>query len=365
VKLIDVIAQLHLAVPRITNLFTEELTVASLTSSGTTATLVTTTEHNLVTGQCINISGALTPNTITTLTQTDNIASAETAANHDLTEGFIGAPIDEVFIEGANEADYNGTHELLTVPNRRNFTYQIANDPASPATGSPILLENLKYGYNGLHIVTVVDATTVTYTLPKAQGSPAGGDIVCRVSPRITGSITPDRAIDAYTRQQSNKMWAFVTLGNRFASKDRAEDNDTTAAPGKGMDYRQLVIQPVAVYVFIPSSDDIGGRAARDQAEEILPILCSSLLRVRLPTGFSESAYSGLVFSSDNFYAYNGAFYVHEYIFESTSYIAYADTYVPDFGVAFREITSDIISSISNEIIMTDGVNLDDDPIST
>lgn len=360
-KASDVVKQLWNVLPTLTDLFTDDLTVVSITSSVTTATVTTSVAHGLATGDVARIFGTLVPNTITTLTQVDNIASATTATPHDLTEGFSDTKIDPLTIEGATEAEYNGSHQLLTVPDRNNFTYQITGDPSSPATGSSILLEDLKFGYNGLFIVTVTGPTTFTYTIPQPLGSPAGGTIFCRVRPRIGDLISQERAAQIYTEHPPAELVLFVVPGERVANKDRSTLTDATNTIGKGTDFRQLVIQPIALYLFIPTSDQLGAGQARDLANDLIVPLSSSLLRVLFPSGFIEQPYSGIVFNSDNFAAYNGSLYVHQYIFEATEYITYPDTEAPDLGVAFRDIDMSFDSDFSGEEIMTAKVNLDDD----
>ena len=68
--------------------------VTSITRSGTTATVTSTTTHGLVTG-------------------------------------------DTVIMSGATETDYN-IEATVTVTSTTTFTYEVANSPTTPATGSPI-----------------------------------------------------------------------------------------------------------------------------------------------------------------------------------------------------------------------------------
>jgi hypothetical protein len=70
-------------------------TVASLTRSGSTATLTTSTAHGFTTGQ-------------------------------------------KVVVSGAAQADYNGAF-TVTVTNPTEFTYTVANSPATPATGTILI----------------------------------------------------------------------------------------------------------------------------------------------------------------------------------------------------------------------------------
>lgn len=86
------------------HVFPDDISVSSITRSGTTATVTTATDHNLVVG-------------------------------------------DFVYIEGANEGDYNGIVEILTAPTSTTFTYEVENSPSSPATGTITMTEqSLSFG---------------------------------------------------------------------------------------------------------------------------------------------------------------------------------------------------------------------------
>lgn len=357
----DVVKQLWAVVPLLTNLFTDELALISITSSGTTATVTTSVAHGLTTGDIANISGSKVPLDIVSLTQVDNLVTAETTSKHDLTEGFADTTVSPIEIIGATETDYNGIFPLLTQTDRTHFTYQITGDPSSPATGSPQLLENLKFGYNGLHTVTVTGATTFSYSLKQPLGSPAAGTIICRVRPRIAGVINVERAGEAYTKQGANKLWAFVTLDERVANKSRATTNDAVDDPNFGTAYRQYVLHPFSIYIFIPTSGEIGAEKARDLADKTLSVFCTSVTGITFSSEFSQPPYSRTVYESDNFSAYTDAFYVHQYIFQASEYITFFDTAGIDFGVAFRDIDVSFDSDFTGLEIMTDSINLDED----
>lgn len=361
----DVIKQLRSRLPRFTNYFSDEFQIISLTRSGTTVTAVTSTDHNLQTGYYVHINNAITPFSINSLTRVGDIATAITNNAHDLTENW---PTDKpnVSIIDANEAEYNGSHELLTVPNRKTFTYDVQGEPATPATGTPKLLSVLYIGYNGWHQVIVINSTTFTYEIDTEPESPALGDnITARTRARISGAVTAQRALDSYTEQKYNELWAFVVPGNTVANKDRAVFTDSTAKYGKGEDYRQEIIAPFSIYIITPASNDIAGRHERDLMEDLLRPLTKSLLRFKFPTGLIEDPYSGCIFSSHGFFDYVGSYYVHEFVFETTGWLVEADTLDFEPNVAFRDIFINYGSSFetSNDIIMTDHVDLDDEPL--
>lgn len=354
----DVVNALRFNLPFYTNLFTDNITVDEITSVGLIATVKTTVPHTLVTDNYAHISGALVPNTIVTMTQTDGIATAETAINHDLTFDYQK----NIEITGAIENEYNGIHALLSVPNRRIFTFEIDSGASSSATGNPLLLENLKrFTYNGWHKIIRIDDTTFSYNLDKQIGSPAYGDIKLQIKPRITGALDLDRARQSYTKQLQGKLWAYVVLENISANKDRSEETDMTKSHTTMTNYRQLIIQPFHVYVFTPITHKTSAFFARDEADDILIPINKSLLRLKFNQPAVETAYSGAIFAGSNFGIDGNSMYIHDFIYETTGYLTYPDTVDNDISIAFRDIYQDFKSSLADDdlIKMESITNLD------
>jgi hypothetical protein len=361
-KVDDIVRQLKIYLPSLTDYFTDLVPVATLTSSGLVATVTTTVPHNLVTGAYAHISGALVPNPITTLVRTGTIASATTTYNHDQTFGYQ----ENVLISGATEALYNGSHKLLSVPNRKNFTYEISASAPLVATGSPQILEDLKWeGYNGWHSITVIDSVTFTFPLSRVLRSPASGTILLKVNPRIAGVVSIDEAREAYTKQVSSKLWAFVVAGDISASRNRSEETDATFVKPNWVEFRQLVLQPIHVFIMIPSTDRISKRYARDMADDLLVLLCQTLTGATFSSGFTEEPYSTLVFRTSAFGTDGNSFYIHEFVFEGTAQITFADTFVRDESVAFRDVVDKYQSVFidDDEIKFEGNINLDEVPL--
>jgi uncharacterized phage protein gp47/JayE len=66
---------------------------------------------------------------VSTLTSSGTTATVTTASNHNLASGL------SVTIAGANETDYNGTY-IITVTGLDTFIYTVSGSPATPATGT-------------------------------------------------------------------------------------------------------------------------------------------------------------------------------------------------------------------------------------
>jgi len=360
-KASDAIIQLQAVLPTVTDDFSTQIALTSVTPAGTTATATTATTHSFIVGSVVNISGTLAPVVIDSITRSETVATATTATPHDITEGFQ----DSVTISGANESEFNGTFPLVSSINRQTFAFTVPDSGATVGTGS-MLLEDppTPFGYNGLKTITAVPAANqFEYELPLALTEPAVGTGVVHSDIQVTGAISIDRAIDMYTKQDMQEsLWAFVVLGDTIASKDRNTKNDATTSAAPGSDRRQQIYQTFSVYVFKPTTEDTSGRESRDDMEDVMVALFKSLLYWSAPSGLLSQNGMGVVFVSHGFEQYNTAFYVHEFQFQLLSEVTRNDTIDPDFNVAFRDISLTMQTSFGTEQLTAD-IDLDDVPL--
>ena len=363
-KIEDVVRQLQLSLQNYTDKFHVQIPLVSITpNSPTTVIAETVADHNLQTNNYVSVIDALTPNPIDILTSAGTIASAETFYNHDLTERYQ-LTIDVV---GANFAEYNGSHSLLTVPNRKNFTYNLTSSTTSPDTGSPELLEKLSYGYNGWHQITVIDATHFSYIVPKEIFLAAKGNFKCYSAPRIWGILNLDLAIRSYTKA-ANENTIYVSLSDEVGNRERSTVTDSTYEYGHSYSYSQYTSQYINVYIFIPAKNYAGARYVRDLAEDFKIPICNSLLGIGFDNGFNLGSEFGVVFAKSGI-AENGfqeSFYIHEFVFELTGLINQSNVVIPDNSVAFRDIYFEAPLSLQSGKIsdtINQFVDLDDEPL--
>jgi hypothetical protein len=362
-KSADIIKQLQTVLPTVTDLFSDSISITSLTRSGTTITAITATAHGRSTGDVVIVSGAKSPTAISSLTFLNGIATAITSTRHDLTEEFqdgVASDNPLVTVSGATEVEYNGANPLLTVPNRTSFTYTITGAPTSPATGTPFLLESFNAGYNGRHIITVTGPTTFTYETTETPGSPAQGTILANIGVRVSGAITVDSAEAAYTQMGTDELWAFVILGDVVANKDRNVLSDVTSMIEAGSDPRERVIMPFGVLIFTPATDEIAGMNARDDMEDVRAFLFKSLLKVKFTTGLQSETRYGVIYENDGFVKYNGAYYMHQFAFSTMTDIIAEDMVSPDLNVAFRDTDLVFLDDLGT-VELTAKVNLDEE----
>jgi len=383
------------------------VTITSLTRVGTVATAITSSDHGLTQElpqyqTQVEIQGAvesdyngikdavLPPEVIIeSITQVNNVATITTRDDH----GFVANTEFFVSITGADQYQYNGKFAVQSTPTSTTFTVNINGNPVSPATGGTIrtqavfnrfvffyTVENapttpatgtiqllqpqyFNQGYAGRFAATRIDDTQFTYELDSdnspSLSSPAQGTIVMHRSPRVTGAVNIERALEAYTAREANELWAIVVLDDEFTSKDRNTVNDSTATIVKGSDqYRLTEIRPFSVYVVTPSTEELLGIDARDLMVDVKRALYKSLLNVKFPTDLTEDTLGAVIPTTNGFFGWANAYYVHRFQFETQSDVVLNDAVDPDYNVAFRCIDMTICNDL-RPIITQDSFNLD------
>ncbi len=206
----DIANQLKSLLPSLTNDFTDQISITSLTRSGTTVTAVTDTVHGLADEADTTIAGAKEPINITSLTRDGSTVTAICDVNHKLPDPDKLRKDDPFFVEIANSSpdDYNGTFKLTGTPGSTTFEYAITATPASPATTAGDLLLTDTFLYNGFKSITLIDTTSFSYEIENDNlQSPAQGTIVLHKNPRIDWAASLDNTVDDYTdRNESDDV---------------------------------------------------------------------------------------------------------------------------------------------------------------
>jgi len=341
-KIEEIVQQIRRTIPFVTDSFTDNISISSLTRSGSTVTAISASAHGMDTGDYFFIKGAYNPISISSAVRTGTQVLCTTATEHDLTTPFNY----EVLISGFNEADYNGTFELVSAPDRNTFTFKVLAGLSNQPTGSGVLNEDLSiaftggynFGYNGYKQITKVNDTTFTYAIDNAPNSPATGTILATKNPRVSGAVSLEVAKSSYEKQSAGDLWAFVVMEDGAASKDRHIDSDTSYIGSRTNFYLQDYIQPFSVYVFTPCKSEYSARASRDLMVTVRADLYKSLLTYKAKTGFSDETRYSITAVSDNFSEYNNSYYIHRFQFEMLGSVLIEDVFKM-YSVALSNIT--------------------------
>lgn len=361
----DVVVQLALSLPQLTDKLTDDIVVNSIVRSGSVMTANCDAAHGLEPGDRVAIVGAVEPIPISSLTRSGTTGTLVTSTDHDLTEPVAST----VTISGATESEFNGTFTRTSILNRSTIIFEMADAGPTTATGSPVLegAESALRQYDSSYAVLEAPSK-VAFTFAHAATTLPDpiGTIVARAKARVSASATIERALAAYTKQAIDKLWAFVVIEDVVASKNRAIGSDALENLQPGHEFRQQLIQPFTVYTVTPTADQLSGMVARDQAEDLFRSICQSLLGHRFDSGLQVAATQGTVaFVSHGTFAYNTSIYVHAYSFQQVVDLVFEDTVGPALDVAFRDIALTMTPDLPGAQglgTMTAAIDLDESP---
>ncbi len=359
-KAADIVKQLQIVLPTVTDLFSDQIILIGIIPTGTTAT-AEVTSHNFEVGDVVTITDTFSPVSITSISREGEIATVTTATPHDITENDLTT---EVTISGTSDNDFNGTFPFLSASNRLTFQFTVPDTIASGATGGLLDDPPGAFGYNGTHIITAISGTQFfDYELPIALTNAATGTGVVSSGVRVTGAVNLERAIEMYTKQTDvDSLWAFVVLNETIASNNRNSFQDGVTSASPGGDRRQQIYQNFTVYVVKNTSDDLAARAARDSMEDVMVFFFQALMFWKAPSGLADTGNMGVVFVAHQFAEYNTTVYIHEFQFQLVSNITRSDTIADDFNVAFRDISLTMGTNLGTEKLIAE-IDLDDDPL--
>lgn len=333
-RITDVINQLRGVIPKYTDYFSTVLSVSTITASGGTATIVTSSPHGLTTGMNIVLKDVLTETSINGVSQDGLVFTFTTATDHDLT---LGWPEHEyITLDGFTDVDWNGSFKLLGVPNRRTFKVNSTN--TLPTLNSNEILEEIRIdGVNGRYSLTVVDDTTIEVTGDFNDGTYSGGNI--STAQRISGAVTVERALEQYTAQNLTDLWMFVVMSDASTSKDRSTYSDATSTKTAGNDMRLRLVDGFSLYIIKNTTEDITAIEAIDicRHDLLLPIL-KSINGIRFDTGLTYDGDFRCIFTGHTYFDYNRAIIIYQYDFEVVMDLTNDDVVEPEDTRAFRDI---------------------------
>ena len=342
----EVAIRMAARLPQLTDKFTDEVGVNSCTRSTTVMTVGCDDPHGLEPGQSFAVVSAFTPVSISELKRSGVVGRMVTTTPHDVTYRSASQNSQTtITISGATEGIFNATFDILTVIDRNNIEFAMADSGAVVSTGGTPILEDgfsSRQDYNTTYaVLDVLDEVNFTFTEANTTlVAPNVRDMVIRTKPRIaTGGADAERMVSSYTPQASDKLWAYVVLDDVVASKNRAIQSDAVDNQPPGIEFRQQVIQGFTVYVFIPSTSTISGQSSRDLAEDLFRPICQSVLGFQFDSQlFVGSSQGATQFITHGTFRYDSALYVHAYAFQATMDLTFDDTIGDAADVAFRTI---------------------------
>ena len=364
----DVIAQLLQTLPQLTDKFTDTVALQSVAHAEPTLTVNTSVPHNLRVGNQFHLVGVKSTIQISSFTRAGAVGTITFARAHDRIL-HSDTSLNTVTVSGATEAEFNGTFVITAVPNRTTMTVTMTDAGPTTATGSPVAedADSFLRDYNRLYSVATItdtDTFTATTTITGAD-APVTSSAELRVKPRITGAIDLERAMETYTAQGADKLWAFVILGDVQASRGQEHRSDSIDRQFHDVSWSQQVVAPFSIVIMASVSNEIAARAARDTMTELWSPLCRSVLGSRFDSQLAVAQCEPVNFVGHGVLQYDRGMYVHGFSFEAVEELGFDDTIGYSDSVAFRDIdytiTPDLDAS-QGDGEMSGTIDLDESP---
>lgn len=370
----DIVNQLSAIIPLYTDGFSNSVGITSISVVGTTAIVTTDSPHGLIENQNVALIGINAPVQIdaASFIRTGSSATFETLQDHDITlsERDIASGGKIIDISGANEAEFNGSFQLIKVVNRRKLIINVVDSGPSIISGSPIVENANGNIFNGLVPAVNVTTSTFDYELPVAYPiDPVVTGAAVQISIRILSVLDIQQYLqDCYTKKGLDEDVLVVQLGDVSQSKKRDEPTDASSSTTGEYAFTPMLIQPFAIYIVMNVTDDLTGSQARDKVEEeYIPAIFKSVLRAKFATGFNYTQYRA-TFTGHGVFAFadvngkNKAIYAHEVTFEQLAQLCKNDMVGPDTNVAMRDVTYNLTTDLgTGELDAT--IDLDEVPL--
>ncbi len=361
----EIIEQLQAFVPQLSDAFTDNVDVASVTRNGTVLTIQCGSVHEAEVNDIVSLTGAVTPLDVASIDRVLTLLTVVTTLPHDITYNAEVEDPPTFTIEGANESEFNVTHTVKQVVNRNTLTVTVVDSGSTSGTGTMTLLGGANHfqGYNlPYKIQSILSPTSFTVNHPQTAALNPVGVIKARIGPRISGGVSIDRMIAAYTEQKSGEYWLQVVLEDVDASRDLKSRGDGVVDRAGVVNRTQKIQNPFSVFLFVPAADDLSAREARDIAQRFFRTMSRSLVGHRFDSGLADTEQGAVGFHSHGFQDYTPAVYVHRYSFLQMVDLTFEDTVGAPKSVAFRNMSLTLTPSTGEATISTTNIDLDDTP---
>lgn len=306
----DIVFHLAEYLPRLTDLFSDNIGITTVVSSGGyTLTCDTATAHGLSTSSPIYFKSGKTPNTIASVTEgaifpiqfpvtfdiAENLLTIEFQDVHDFTTPNARIEVEPLPCVGFNEAVWNVTLDIVSV---LSDTVVVVEFPTG-ATTRPTFTAGAAIGYEerplsiyGLQTVTSATTTQFIVALDSVNVPPIPDgtliDVTATTAVRVAAVDNVTRADEIYTKMpDTDDLWAFVIMNDTDVSKDRHTLNDSTASFTHQNEMRLKMLQNFSIVVYFRTAASISGATAQELAYgDVLKALLKSLYGY---SGFNDS----------------------------------------------------------------------------
>jgi len=348
----DIVKHIAKELPKYTTQFTTQIPITSITTNNGIATATVASTVDLATGVEISITGAKTSINITSITRNGNIVTVTTATNHYLPEtdntpsSTKNKYKNSITIQGATPNEYNGTWEVYTSLTEFELTFKIKTSPTTPATTNGVLVLNDYENINGYKTITVINATTFTYSLLNNINFQVTGNPFINVT-RVANSLSQVNIERCYNTDEFgiSQNWLYVVLGaGEYSNQAGVPTSDVTATKSTAQDYTMVYQKVIEVYAILPFDKSKKNILQGDLSDEIhtviTPAIQKTLARSVIPSPFKQKNYEGLTLQSDTLIEglFDGSYSLYQWLFTTQVRITNDDVYSYTAESPLREI---------------------------
>lgn len=290
---LDIVKHLESELPKHTSLFNsvDNINIVSLTQTLGVATLTTTVDHNLITGDFVTIHNVNIAINVVNITRENDIVTVTTAIEHNLGDPSLYSPEEAnkliVTIQDVSPTEYNGTYKLRSVINETTFTYRIDATPTSPATTfGQLIAKDVYNNYNGTKQVTVLSTTSFQYNVNSNSLDAIGGSIQCGLNVVNTPlDNIPQVYKENVSISRETQNWLYVTLLDGSASKDGISASDESIKQESSQSYYYDYDVSFVVHAVLPAKNEKVAGSVMDLAKNDILIALIKCLAKFTPNG--------------------------------------------------------------------------------
>lgn len=283
----ELIAHVKSVLPLFTDKFTRNKPVTTVTRLRGDIQ-VTCVGHGLSVGQQFLLAGVKTQVEITNLTSDGTFVTATTTEDHHLVEKWF------VEIESP-EADFAGEKQVYDIIDGNTFRYLLGDISPTPPdnTGSLLTFDNLDF--NGVHEVkSVIDTDNITYeTLQTNLNNGSGSNMRLVIEDtinvtnnvRIYGGVSLDRIVQAYEENTGgdgpDRLCGFIIYEGGEVDDDRRIDSNAKNEATDFQASKYRMINNFSFYIFIPNKLDKSGIDSINLAFDLIQPINKTLVKYK------------------------------------------------------------------------------------
>lgn len=309
--------------------------------SGDTVRVTTNSAHGLTAGYDLIVVSGLLENPIVSVQALTDSVIFTTSFNHDFITPSKPNDLKTLTLSGFTDVDWNGEHDIITVPTRKFFEIPIPEGASVPTlTGSEIVYEDRPAGLKGVwEIVNIPSSTQFDFEVTGRPSFPINTISNLKIASRvfIHRALDIQRAEELYTKgiNQADNV-AFLIAQDVEASRDRHTLNDSIMSVTTQNEARLMMLTSFSTVVFFKTTDQIAGNEAQELAYgEVFDSLTKAVYGMK-----SENNNTRFLVISNGHGAgkYNTAYYTHVYEWQLPEHITYKSGFRESVNVALRRI---------------------------